>query len=136
MVLSRDVDNDGILHTKRLICIEQKPPKLLEKLNFCCPINYAIETSTVDPKEKVLKISTQNLTFDSFVDAKEECIYQACSTDAGKTEYIWKLTVSEKNGIPFLGKRIEEALVNHADKNAEQGMSIIEHLIHSQRQFM
>lgn len=128
MVLERKIDNDGNLFSKRLICIEQPPPKLLQKLKFCCPTNYALETSKVNPVTKTLEIETINFTFDSIVEAKEQCTYKVSKTDPTKTEYDWKLTISDKSGIPYLGNKIEKTLLNRADQNAGKGLSIMQKL--------
>ncbi len=62
LVLSRYLDDNGVLHTRRLMHIEQALPSLLKRFSGGLDSYFAIEYSTVDPKNQLMILQTRNLT--------------------------------------------------------------------------
>ncbi len=62
LVLSRYLDANGVLHTRRLMHIEQALPSLLKRFAGGLDSYFAIEYSTVDPKNRLMILQTRNLT--------------------------------------------------------------------------
>mmetsp|Transcript_15522 Transcript_15522/g.25407 ORF Transcript_15522/g.25407 Transcript_15522/m.25407 type:complete len:231 (+) Transcript_15522:34-726(+) len=126
LVLERYVDDDGILHTRRLMCIEQKLPALLKQFSGGMNTYYALETSTVDQKNKVLELRTENLTFSSMLTAKEYCKYEAFE-NGEHTKYTWSVECRCKP-VPLVSGRVEQALVDKARFNSSAGLGKMEEL--------
>ncbi|KAF1740567.1 hypothetical protein MXB_683, partial [Myxobolus squamalis] len=82
-ILERKLDENGVLHTLRLISFTDSIPWPLRKiLNFGStdPIN-ALEYSTVDPKSKIHKSHTINMSYDSVTRNFESLEYAGNSED-------------------------------------------------------
>lgn len=124
LVLERYIDDNGVLHSKRLIHMDQKVPSLLKKFSGGLSDFYAIEESTVDPKAKRLVLKTKNLTFSSIVNVDETCIYTSSSDN--QTDYTWEFACT--CSIPYVRGSIENALTKQAHGNSSTGLRKMEEL--------
>ena len=127
LVLERYVDDAGVLHSKRLIHMDQKVPRLLKKFSGGLSDFYAIEHSTVDPKQKRLVLKTTNITFSSIVNVHETCIYT--STKDNQTDYAWEFACT--CSIPYVRSSIEKTLTNQAHGNSSTGIRKMQQLTES-----
>ena len=127
LVLERYVDSDGILHSKRLIHMDQKVPTFLKTFSGGLSDFYAIEESTVDPKAKRLVLKTKNLTFSSIVNVDETCVYT--SSEDNETDYAWEFECV--CSIPYVNQSIEKALTKQAHGNSSTGLRKMQELTDS-----
>ncbi|GBG24075.1 Phosphoglycerate mutase 1 [Hondaea fermentalgiana] len=129
LVLDRTVDDQGRLHTTRLMCVQQSLPSVLKPFAGNCDSYYAIERSTVDPARKTLVLETRNLTFGSILHADETCTYKAATDGSDRTEYTWEVECGVQKRIPFVQDRVEDALVNKAKTNSAAGLSKMDEIV-------
>ena len=67
LILSRSLDEQGRLRTKRLMCVQQPVPAALKAFTRGMDLYYAIEDTVVDPQAKTLELSTRNMSFSRVV---------------------------------------------------------------------
>ena len=85
-VLDRQVDPEtGILRTERLITCNQNIPGMLSRLcGGGCTTSYAREVSEIDPKNKVLKMTSCNLSMNHLINVTETVTYTEDPTDPSR----------------------------------------------------
>mmetsp|Transcript_9369 Transcript_9369/g.10678 ORF Transcript_9369/g.10678 Transcript_9369/m.10678 type:complete len:228 (+) Transcript_9369:176-859(+) len=128
LVLNRYVDSNGVLHTRRLIHMDQKVPSILQRFSGGVDSFFALEDSTVDPQKREMVLKTRNLTYGSLLDATEICTYSQSQDDSTKTEYSWSFTTECKRKVPFLTGKIESTLTNRAKSNSGKGLRTMDNL--------
>jgi len=67
LVLSRTLDDEGRLITKRLMCVQQSVPASLRPFSRGYDTFYAVEETVVDANNKILQLTTRNVTFSRVV---------------------------------------------------------------------
>ena len=80
MVLSRTVDSEGRLVTKRLHVIYQDVPCFVKAIVGDI-VTYAGEESIVDPKTKTMTLRTKNLSLNCVASVDELCPSRRCVQD-------------------------------------------------------
>jgi hypothetical protein len=129
LVLSREIDENGILKTKRLMCVKQEVPRVLKPLVIDTRLDtfYALETCEVDAKDQILTLKTRNLSFARILDAQSFGEYRGLSN--GTTNFTTSSIV--KCSVFFVGKKVEDTLSTGSLKNSLKGISVMEALCHS-----
>ena len=127
MVLSRTVDSEGRLVTKRLHVIYQDVPCFVKAIVGDI-VTYAGEESIVDPKTKTMALRTKNLSLNCVASVDELCMYTAHPADASKTDYCKKMTVQGwMTGL--LNMKLESWFVDTDKKNRGNGISVMDDII-------
>lgn len=88
---------------------------------------YASEQSIVDPKDKVMTLRTNNITFGQIIIVDETLRYTPHPTDPNKTLLQQEATVSV-DGVP-LNYYMEEMLTKSISVNANKGRQGLEWVI-------
>lgn len=84
-VLDQKVDPEtGILRTERLVTCQQNIPKFLSKIFGSSTVSYAREVSEIDPKNKVLRMTSCNLSMNHLVNVSETVTYTEDPSDPSK----------------------------------------------------
>ena len=127
MVLSRTVDSEGRLVTKRLHVIYQDVPCFVKAIVGDI-VTYAGEESVVDPKTKTMTLRTKNLSLNCVASVDELCVYTPHPADASKTNYVKKMTVQGwMTGC--LNWKLENWFVDTDKKNRGNGISVMDDII-------
>eukprot|EP00116_Pleurobrachia_bachei_P009463 sb/3469725/ len=74
-VIERYVDEQGRLHSKRIIISDWKVPSFM-KIFYTDPRGYAVEHSIVDPIEKTLTLKSENINAASIFSFQEDIVYK------------------------------------------------------------
>ena len=74
-ILDRHVDEQGRLHTTRLLGAEGFFPSWVCRIVGFNDIGYAYEHSITDAKKKTLTVSSRNVTLSGWVDVEETLVY-------------------------------------------------------------
>lgn len=127
MVLSRHINSEGCLVTKRLHVIYQDVPAFIAALGGNI-VTYAGEESVVDPKNKTMTLRTKNLSLTSVASVDEFCTYCQSKEDPSKTAYSKRLEI---NGfLPgFLNSQIEGYFVYADAQNRGNGIRVMDDII-------
>ncbi|KAI9296381.1 MSF1-domain-containing protein [Neoconidiobolus thromboides FSU 785] len=136
-VIDRYIDNEGILHTTRIILKKGKLPKWGENL-IKTPEAYIIEETTVDPKNQILVSKTKNLNHARVMKVEETQTFKVSSKNKE-----WTSVKTEARIISRIGWGITSAVerfgINKFEKNtvkARMGMSyILERIREGKRSF-
>ncbi|KAM4582359.1 PRELI domain containing protein 3B isoform 1-T2 [Fundulus diaphanus] len=84
-VLDRHVDQQGRLHSKRLLSTEWGLPSIVKALiGNVISCTYIQESSIVDPKERALELQSSNITFTNMVSVDERLTYKPHPEDPEK----------------------------------------------------
>jgi len=123
-ILSRFIDSNGILHTRRLVFKESESP--LPSWLFAmvkCKGGFCVEDSWVDGQGSQMKILTNNLTLKNIFEAKEVQTItmgegEGCSVI--RTDYI-----THYKGKTFFASRIEQFIMNRLLEKMEMSRHAI-----------
>ncbi|CAI2175456.1 14943_t:CDS:2 [Funneliformis geosporum] len=86
-VLDRHVDPEtGVLRTERLITCHQNIPGMLNKLCGGCTVTYSREVSEIDPQNKVLKMTSCNLSMNHLINVTETVTYTVDPTNSSRRQ--------------------------------------------------
>jgi len=126
-IIDKYVDQEtGILHTTRVVYLKDKLPKILQPI-LGGGYGICVEHATVDPKNKVMTLNAQNVSFQNIFSLRETCIYKVEPSHKDFTEFSQK---AEIVAFPFgLAKLIEKFSADKIRANASQGREIMENTI-------
>lgn len=127
LVLSRKIDSEGRLVTKRLHVVYQDVPAFVKAI-VGDVVTYAGEESIVDPKNKTLTLRTKNLSLNCIATVDELCVYKACESDPSKTEYYKRLAVQGWM-TGFINLKLENWFVSTDCQNRSKGISVMDEII-------
>ena len=133
-VLSRRIDEQGRLVTKRLHVVYQEVPYFIRAIlgNMA---SYAGEESIVDPKTKTLTLRTKNLSMSCIASCDELCVYRPLASDPSKTDYRKSICVQGWL-YGLLNSQIENWCVDVDKKNRGNGIRVMDDIISSFAQFV
>lgn len=97
-MLSRSIDAEGRLITKRLHVIHQRLPHFITAL-FGNITVYGGEETIVDPKTKTLTVRSKNLSFTRQAAALDTSLYTVDPEDASKTSFFKRTTTFAKTNV-------------------------------------
>lgn len=126
-VVERRVDNNGILHTHRVVSSQWYFPKWAQAIIGTAKVCYASEKSTVCPKKKEMTLQTNNITFGKFISVDEVLRYSPHPNDPSKTLLKQEATVVV-DGVP-LNYYMEDMLTKSISFNASKGRQGLEWVI-------
>jgi len=123
--LSRYV-KDGKLYSVRLVCKTSNLPKWGEHVLTGPKTVYTIETTVVDPLNKIFETFTRNIGLTKLMIVTEECKY----TDGTNThETICHRKTTTKSNVFGLAKAIEKFGINRYQKHAHKFTKGFEHIL-------
>ncbi|KAI9314601.1 protein MSF1 [Dichotomocladium elegans] len=123
-VLNRTIDpKTGILTTERLITVKQNVPALIMKvlLGSNGSEQYVREISIIDPKEKTLTMTSQNLTMSNLLSVNEKIIYKEHPLDKAKTHFTQQATISAGSIMSRWANVVEDFSLKRFQQNAAVG---------------
>ena len=127
LVLSRSIDSEGRLVTKRLHVIYQDIPACVKAI-IGDVVTYAGEESIVDPKTQTLTLRTKNLSLNCFATVDELCVYKPSAADPSKTEYSKKLSV--QGGLSgLLNLKLENWFISTDNQNRSKGINVMNEIL-------
>ncbi|KAK1796281.1 hypothetical protein P4O66_009352 [Electrophorus voltai] len=127
-VLNRTVDQQGRLHSKRLLSTEWGLPSIVRSIiGNARTCTYVQEHSLVDPKEKTLELQSANITFTNMVSVDERLIYRPHPDDPEKTVLTQEAIISVK-GVS-LSSYLEGLMASSISTNAGKGREAMEWVI-------
>ncbi|KAL6455892.1 hypothetical protein MHYP_G00357430 [Metynnis hypsauchen] len=127
-VLDRSVDQQGRLHSKRLLSTEWGLPSIVKSIiGNARTCTYVQEHSVVDPKEKTLELKSTNITFTNMVSVDERLIYKPHPEEPEKTVLTQEAIISVK-GVS-LSSYLEGLMANTISTNAGKGREAMEWVI-------
>lgn len=127
--IDRYVDENGVLHTERLLSGKQKIPKFLAKI-FKSDVAYFHEISTLDPKTNVLHAETVNLSFSNLILIEEGLTLTKNPEDPkNNTLFIQQAKISAKGVLAGVAKYTEEITAKTFKANAANGRLGLEQVI-------
>lgn len=134
--LSRQVDQDGKLHSTRLIKKNGKLPRWVSPFLGRITTTWIIETSIVDPKKMIMETYMCNIDHTSIMKVEEYTSYQ-CDSDNNSTivKSDVKFSSSFKRGIR---NRVENWSRNKFDESvakSREGMVFVMQNLHKHREF-
>ncbi|ESO91098.1 hypothetical protein LOTGIDRAFT_204146 [Lottia gigantea] len=118
-VVNRSIDTNGILKSQRILSSKFffTIPSILQKI---VPMNqtvqYAVENSEVNIKEKTCTMRSQNITFDSILSMDEIMVYSPHPTDKSKTILKKEITLEGP-----LSSFVKNEVTKVVTKNTEKG---------------
>ncbi|XP_007548425.1 PRELI domain containing protein 3B [Poecilia latipinna] len=127
-VLDRNIDQQGRLHSKRLLSTEWGLPSIVKSLiGNVRTCTYIQESSIVDPKEKMFELQSSNITFTNMVSVDEKLTYKPHPEDPEKTILTQEAIISVK-GVS-LSSYLEGVMANTISTNAGKGREAMEWVI-------
>ncbi|XP_005805318.1 PRELI domain containing protein 3B [Xiphophorus maculatus] len=127
-VLDRNIDQQGRLHSQRLLSTEWGLPSIVKSLiGNVRTCTYIQESSIVDPKEKMFELQSSNITFTNMVSVDEKLTYKPHPEDPEKTILTQEAIISVK-GIS-LSSYLEGVMANTISTNAGKGREAMEWVI-------
>ncbi|XP_047203867.1 PRELI domain containing protein 3B [Girardinichthys multiradiatus] len=127
-VLDRSVDQQGRLHSKRLLNTEWGLPSIVKSLiGNVRTCTYIQESSIVDPKERTFELQSSNITFTNMVSVDERLTYKPHPEDPEKTILTQEAIISVK-GVS-LSSYLEGVMANTISNNAGKGREALEWVI-------
>merc|ERR1719259_258591 len=126
-VVDRHVDEEGKLHSHRIITSDWKLAPWVQRLIGFNKECYAHEYSVVDPRERRMEMRSVNLTFCSFVNMKEQMSYFPHPEEPDKT-LLRQETLVTVSGVP-LTSYMEALIVNTVSANSSKGKRAIEWVV-------
>ncbi|CAG8649273.1 5980_t:CDS:2 [Dentiscutata erythropus] len=129
-VLDRHVDPEtGILRTERLITCQQNVPRLLSRLYGGNTVIYAREVSEIDPKNKVLRMTSCNLSMNNLINVSETVTYTEDPSDSSKTLFKQEARIKCGESISRFANYIEDFFVQRFRDNAAMGKQGFENVL-------
>ncbi|XP_073708360.1 PRELI domain containing protein 3B [Garra rufa] len=127
-VLDRNVDQQGRLHSKRLLSTEWGLPSIVKTIiGNTRTCTYIKEHSVVDPKEKTFELQSSNITFTNLVSVDERLVYRPHPEDPEKTMLTQEAIISVK-GVS-LSSYLEGLMASTISTNAGKGREAMEWVI-------
>ncbi|CAH2284741.1 PRELI domain containing 3A isoform X2 [Pelobates cultripes] len=124
-VVDRSLDNQGRLHSHRLLSTEWGLPSLI--LGNSRTLTYIKEHSVVDPVEKKMVLCSTNLTLTNLVSVDEKLVYTPHPENPEETILNQEAIITVK-GVS-LSSYLEGLMANTISSNAKKGWEAIEWII-------
>ncbi|KNB41641.1 hypothetical protein JH06_4880 [Blastocystis sp. subtype 4] len=133
-VISRFIDSEGRLVTKRLHAVYQEVPYFIRCI-IGNVVSYAGEESIVDPKTKSLTLRTKNLSMSCVALCDELCVYTPLAGDSRKTMY--RKSIHVQGWLYGLANsKVEDWCVDVDKKNRGNGINVMDEIIQGFTQFV
>ncbi|NXW82713.1 PLD3A protein, partial [Alopecoenas beccarii] len=127
-VLDRSLDNQGRLHSHRLLSTEWGLPSIVKAiLGTSRTLTYIAEHSVVDPVEKKMELCSTNITLTNLVSVDERLVYTPHPENPEKTVLTQEAIITVK-GIS-LSSYLESLMANTISSNARKGRDALEWVI-------
>ncbi|NWW57958.1 PLD3A protein, partial [Ifrita kowaldi] len=127
-VLDRSLDNQGRLHSHRLLSTEWGLPSIVKAiLGTNRTLTYIEEHSVVDPVEKKMELCSTNITLTNLVSVDERLVYTPHPENPDKTVLTQEAIITVK-GIS-LSSYLESLMANTISSNARKGRDALEWVI-------
>ncbi|XP_074940743.1 PRELI domain containing protein 3A isoform X1 [Phalacrocorax aristotelis] len=127
-VLDRSLDNQGRLHSHRLLSTEWGLPNIVKAiLGTSRTLTYIEEHSVVDPVEKKMELCSTNITLTNLVSVDERLVYTPHPENPEKTVLTQEAIITVK-GIS-LSSYLESLMANTISSNARKGRDALEWVI-------
>ncbi|NWW51006.1 PLD3A protein, partial [Pedionomus torquatus] len=127
-VLDRSLDNQGRLHSHRLLSTEWGLPSIVKAiLGTSRTLTYIEERSVVDPVEKKMELCSTNITLTNLVSVDERLVYTPHPENPEKTVLTQEAIITVK-GIS-LSSYLESLMANTISSNARKGRDALEWVI-------
>ncbi|NXU37345.1 PLD3A protein, partial [Drymodes brunneopygia] len=127
-VLNRSLDNQGRLHSHRLLSTEWGLPSIVKAiLGTSRTLTYIEEHSVVDPVEKKMELCSTNITLTNLVSVDERLVYTPHPENPEKTVLTQEAIITVK-GIS-LSSYLESLMANTISSNARKGRDALEWVI-------
>ncbi|NWR71821.1 PLD3A protein, partial [Centropus unirufus] len=127
-VLDRNLDNQGRLHSHRLLSTEWGLPSIVKAiLGTSRTLTYIEEHSVVDPVEKKMELCSTNITLTNLVSVDERLVYTPHPENPEKTVLTQEAIITVK-GIS-LSSYLESLMANTISSNARKGRDALEWVI-------
>ncbi|NXE31114.1 PLD3A protein, partial [Ptilorrhoa leucosticta] len=127
-VLDRSLDNQGRLHSHRLLSTEWGLPSIVKAiLGTNRTLTYIEEHSVVDPVEKKMELCSTNITLTNLVSVDERLVYTPHPENPEKTVLTQEAIITVK-GIS-LSSYLESLMANTISSNARKGRDALEWVI-------
>ncbi|KAM6277391.1 PRELI domain containing protein 3A isoform 1-T1 [Spheniscus humboldti] len=118
-VLNRSLDNQGRLHSHRLLSTEWGLPSIVKAiLGTSRTLTYIEEHSVVDPVEKKMELCSTNITLTNLVSVDERLVYTPHPENPEKTVLTQEAIITVK-GIS-LSSYLESLMANTISSNARK----------------
>ncbi|KAM7123722.1 PRELI domain containing protein 3A isoform X1 [Ciconia boyciana] len=118
-VLDRSLDNQGRLHSHRLLSTEWGLPSIVKAiLGTSRTLTYIEEHSVVDPVEKKMELCSTNITLTNLVSVDERLVYTPHPENPEKTVLTQEAIITVK-GIS-LSSYLESLMANTISSNARK----------------
>ncbi|NWY50666.1 PLD3A protein, partial [Chionis minor] len=127
-VLDRSLDNQGRLHSHRLLSTEWGLPSIVKAiLGTSRTLTYIEEHSVVDPVEKKMELCSTNITLTNLVSVDERLVYTPHPENPEKTVLTQEAIITVK-GIS-LSSYLESLMASTISSNARKGRDALEWVI-------
>ncbi|XP_074130789.1 PRELI domain containing protein 3A isoform X1 [Sminthopsis crassicaudata] len=127
-VLDRNLDNQGRLHSHRLLSTEWGLPTLVKAvLGTNRTLTYIQEHSVVDPVGKKMELCSTNITLTNFVLVNERLVYTPHPDNPEMTVLTHEAVITVKGFS--LGSYLESLMANTISSNARKGRDALEWVI-------
>ncbi|NWW11189.1 PLD3A protein, partial [Oreocharis arfaki] len=127
-VLDRSLDDQGRLHSHRLLSTEWGLPSIVKAiLGTSRTLTYIEEHSVVDPVEKKMELCSTNITLTNLVSVDERLVYTPHPENPEKTVLTQEAIITVK-GIS-LSSYLESLMANTISSNARKGRDALEWVI-------
>jgi len=127
-ITDRTVDQKtGILRSTRLISMQQQVPGWVARiLGASSDRAFVHEISEVDPKNRVMTLKSQNVTFGSLLTVEETCTYRPHPTDAGKTIFTQEVAVKAVGLNCMVSGQAEGTMLGVFQSTASKGKEVLD----------
>ncbi|XP_077208927.1 PRELI domain containing protein 3A isoform X2 [Paroedura picta] len=127
-VLDRSLDNQGRLHSHRLLSTEWGLPSIVKAiLGTSRTVTYIKEHSVVDPMEKKMVLCSTNITLTNLVSVDERLVYTPHPENPEKTVLTQEAIITVK-GVS-LSSYLESLMASSISSNARKGREALEWVI-------
>ncbi|XP_037535362.1 PRELI domain containing protein 3B [Nematolebias whitei] len=127
-VLDRSVDQQGRLHSKRLLSTEWGLPSIVKSLiGITRTCTYIQEQSVIDPNQKTFELQSTNISFTNMVSVDEKLTYKPHPDNPEKTILTQEAIISVK-GVS-LSSYLEGVMASSISTNAGKGREAMEWVI-------
>ncbi|XP_069816210.1 PRELI domain containing protein 3A isoform X2 [Dendropsophus ebraccatus] len=127
-VVDRNLDNQGRLHSHRLLSTEWRLPSLVRAiLGTSRTLTYIKEHSVVDPVEKKMVLCSTNISLTNLVSVDERLVYTPHPENAEETVLTQEAIITVK-GVS-LSSYLEGLMASTISSNARKGWDAIEWII-------
>ncbi|CAG8517768.1 4363_t:CDS:2 [Paraglomus brasilianum] len=134
-VIDQHVDPEtGILRLERLITCKQNVPSFIRRLCGAASVTYAREISEIDPKNKVLKMTSWNLSLKHLVSVAETVVYSEDPEDSSRTCFTQEASIKCGESLERFANYIESFCVQRFHDNAQKGRQGFETVLERLRQ--